>query len=182
MRRQYKTAHWANPLASENQGHGPSKELRGLSICQDPHLHSISVFSCQRTNENVYSLNTAKQVTICCDLSWYRVFHCFLTPSFVLLGASAKSRCLGKLSHPHRLAGKSERWFLSPKLPWLQNLQFLILPQCGPTTSPTAPKKEQNYCQLACRNHLYLHIPVASVNHKLSFGPAVHIILSQNLK
>ena len=33
----------------------------------------------------MYSLNAAKQVTMRRDLSCYRVFHCFLTPSFVLL-------------------------------------------------------------------------------------------------
>ena len=43
---------------------------------------------------------------MCCDLSCYRVLHRFLTPSFVLLGASAKYRCLGKLSHPSLLSRK----------------------------------------------------------------------------
>ena len=47
----------------------------------------------QHTNENVHSLNVAKKVTKCCDLSCYWMFYCFLTPSCVLLGASAKSVC-----------------------------------------------------------------------------------------
>ena len=37
------------------------------------------------------------------DSSCLRAFHGFLTPSFVLSGNSAKSRCLGKLSHPSSL-------------------------------------------------------------------------------
>ena len=41
----------------------------------------------------MYSLKTAKQVTISRDWSRYRVFDCFSTLSFILLGASAKSRC-----------------------------------------------------------------------------------------
>jgi len=40
---------------------------------------------------------------MCGDLSCYRVFYFFLTPSFILLGASAKFRCLRKLSHPSLL-------------------------------------------------------------------------------
>ena len=51
-------------------------------------------------NGNMYSLNTAKQVIMRCYLSRYWVFHCVLTPSFVLLGASAKSWCFGKIFHP----------------------------------------------------------------------------------
>ena len=34
---------------------------------------------------------------MCADLSCYWALHCFLTPSFVLLSASARSRCLWKL-------------------------------------------------------------------------------------
>ena len=73
------------------------------------------------------------------------MFHCFLTLSFVLLGASVKSRCLKKLLHPtllssqvktviyiykiaslgaweschtpHCSASKWKQWFLYPKLP-----------------------------------------------------------------
>ena len=41
---------------------------------------------------------------MCRDLSCYRVFHYLLTPSFVLLGASANYRYLGKLSHPSLLS------------------------------------------------------------------------------
>ena len=78
--------------------------MRGLSSCQDPHIHPLSVPGGQRTTKNVYSLNTAKQVIMRRNLSCYRVCHCFLTPSFVLLGASAKSRCSGKLSHPSLLS------------------------------------------------------------------------------
>ena len=49
-----------NISAYDNQVQCPSKELRGLSSCQDPHTHPLSVFDCQRTNEHVYrSLNAA---------------------------------------------------------------------------------------------------------------------------
>merc|ERR1711966_218615 len=82
--------------------------MKGLSSCQNPHIHPISVLGCQRTNENEYSLNSANQVIICCNLSCYRVFHCPLTPSFVLLGASAKSRCFRKLSHPSSLSREAK--------------------------------------------------------------------------
>ena len=78
--------------------------MRGLSSYQDPHVNALSVRNDQGTNENVYSLNTATQVTMRRDFSYYREFHRFFIPSFVLLGASAKSRCLGKLSHPSLLS------------------------------------------------------------------------------
>ena len=74
-----------------------------LSRCQDPHILPLSNPSGQHTNGNAHSLNAAKQVTIYRDLSHYWVFYCFSTPSFVLLGSSAKSRCLGHLWHPSLL-------------------------------------------------------------------------------
>ena len=74
--------------------------MRGLSSCQDPHIHSIYVPSGQHINENVHLLNAANQVIVRHDLSCYQMIQCFLTPSFVLLGASAKSRCFRKPSHP----------------------------------------------------------------------------------
>ena len=40
---------------------------------------------------------------MCHDLLWYWMFHCFLTPSLVLLGASAKFRCSRKLPRPSLL-------------------------------------------------------------------------------
>ena len=101
---QTKNTHCDYVLTSDNQVQDPSKETRGLSSCQDTPIYPISVLSREHTNKNVYSLNTAKQMTMCHDLLCYRVFCCFLTSSFVLLGASGKLRCLGKLSHPSSLS------------------------------------------------------------------------------
>ena len=73
-----------------------------------PHIHPLSASSGQRTNENVHSLNTAKQVTLRRDVSCYWVFCCFLPPSFDLLGASVKYRCLVKLSRPTLLSRQAK--------------------------------------------------------------------------
>ena len=154
MHRQQKTTHWDNPLASDNQVYGPSKELRGLSSCQDPHIHYLSALSQQRANKNIHSLNTARQVTMCHKLSWYRVFHYFLTPSFVLLGASAKSRCLGKLSHPSVTGRQMKTMIFISKMSLTTKSQFLMLPPCGPTPPPN-DQKVHDYCHLTCHSHLY---------------------------
>ena len=65
-------------LSSRQSCLGPSKELRGLSSCQDPHIHSLSALGGQYTNENLFSLNPAKQVIMHSDLSCCRVFHPFV--------------------------------------------------------------------------------------------------------
>ena len=129
--------------------------MRGLSICQDSHIYPISVLSCQRTNENVYSLNSANQVTMCCDVSCYRVFRCFLTPSFVLLGASAKFRCLGKLSHPSSLSRQVKTVIFISKITITTTSPILHFAPMRILSAPYCPKREQNYCHLACHNHLY---------------------------
>ena len=90
---QHKNTRRDNVLASDNQVQGPSKELGGLSSCQAAHTHPLTAPSSQHTNENMYSWNITKQVTMRRNVLCYRVFHCFLIPSFVLLGA-AKSRRL----------------------------------------------------------------------------------------
>ena len=92
------------------------KQLSGLSSYQDPHIHPLSASDSQRTNINVYSLNTANQVTVHSNLSCYWMFRCFLTILFVLSGASSKSRCLAKLSHPSSLSRQAKTVILSPKL------------------------------------------------------------------
>ena len=63
------------------------------------HIHPLSTPIGQHTNQNVYSLKTAKQVVGRCHLSCYLGFHCSAPPLFVLLGTNAKPWCLGKLSH-----------------------------------------------------------------------------------
>ena len=50
-----------------------------------------------------HDLDAAKQVTMWRNVSRCLVYQCFLTPSFVLFGAIAKSRNFGKLSHPSLL-------------------------------------------------------------------------------
>ena len=155
MRCQQKTAHWATPLASENQFYGSSNELRGLSSRQHPHLHSISVLSCQHINENVYSQNTAKQVTICCDLSCYQVLHCVFPPSFVLLGAIAKSMCLGKLSHSSSLSRQAKTVIFISKNTIITKSPIFHFAPMWTYNIPDCPKKEQNYCHLVCHNHVY---------------------------
>ena len=128
--------------------------MRGLSSCHEPHIHPLSVLSDRHTNENEYSLNTAKQVANYRDVSCYRVFHCFLTPSFVLLGASAKSRCLGKLSHPALLSRQVKTVIFICKI--TITIKSPILPfDLMRTHKPPIVQKEQNYCHWACHNHTY---------------------------
>ena len=98
MNCQQKSTCQDNVLASDNQVKCLSKELRGLSSCQDPHTSTLSVFGCQQTNKHTYSLNAANQVAMGHHLSCYRMFHCFRSPSLILLDDSAKSVCLGELS------------------------------------------------------------------------------------
>ena len=66
---------WDNAIASDNHSLGPSKDLGGLHICQDPHMPSLSVLSDQRTNENVHDLGATKQVTVDRD---YHVIGCLV--------------------------------------------------------------------------------------------------------
>ena len=84
---------------------GSMKRLERVKQLSRPShmVSSLSVCSSQCTNESVHDLDVAKQATVWRNLSHYWVFHWFLTPSFVLLGASAKSRRLRKLSHPSLL-------------------------------------------------------------------------------
>ena len=75
-------------------------------------------------------------------------------PSFVLLGASTKSMCLKKLSHPSSLSRQVKWWF------YLQNYNNYNISNssCCPHADPQhplLPKKEQTCCHLACHNHLY---------------------------
>ena len=84
---------------------GPCKELRGLIGCQDPRIPSLSVPSDQRTNGHVHDLNVATKKI-------YGVPQCItlpgdslrLNPLIFFVGASVKSRCLGKRSHPSCLS------------------------------------------------------------------------------
>jgi len=129
--------------------------LRGLSSCQDPHIPPLSVPSGQRTNANVYSLNTAKQVTMSRDVSCYWMFHCSLTPPFVLLGASAKSRCLGKLSYPSLLIRQVKTEIFISKIATTIKSPILHFAPMWTHSTPHCPNKDQNYQSLACQNHSY---------------------------
>ena len=116
MNCQQKSTCQDNALASDNQVECLSKELRGLSSCQDPHTSTLSVFGCQRTNKHTYSLNAANQVTMGHHLSWCRMFHCFSSPSLILLDDSAKSVCSGKLSHLSLLSRQVKTVILFSKM------------------------------------------------------------------
>ena len=155
--------------------------MRGLSICQDPHIHPLSASSGQRINENVYSLNTAKQVTMRCGFSCYRVFYCFLTPSFVLLGASAKSRCLGKLSHPALLSRQVKTVIFIYKITITTVKSPILHFDLMRTHKPPIVQKRAKLLSLGM-SQPYICIPLASVHKELLFGSAVHIILAQNLR
>ena len=129
--------------------------MRGLSSCQDSHIYPISVLICQRTNENVYSLNSANQVTMCCDLSCYRVFHCSLTPSFVLLGVSVKSRCFRMLTHSSSLSRQAKMVIFISKITISKTYPILHFVPMRTYNILYCPKKERYYCHLACHNQLY---------------------------
>ena len=88
-------------------------------------------------------------------LSWYWVFHCSLTPLFVLSGASAKSRCLGKLSHPSLLSRQVKTVIFISKITIPTKSPILLFVPMRTHNTPCCPKKEQNYCHLACRNYSY---------------------------
>ena len=117
--------------------------LRGPGSCQDPHIPPRSIPRGQRTNENVHSLNVAKHVTMCHDLSCYWVFCCFLTPAFVLLGASAKSRYLGKLSHPSLLSRQVKTVIFIFKITIPTKSLILHFSSMRTHNIPYCPKKKQ---------------------------------------
>ena len=100
------------------------------------------LFSCQNYS-NIGSKyvgpNTINQVAMCRDWAHYWMFHCFWTPSCVLLGANAKSRSLRKLSLPHGSTGKRKWCFYLHKLCVAQPY-FFILPPRGPTMPPIVAK------------------------------------------
>ena len=103
----------------------------------------------------LYSPNTAKQVTMCSDLSCNRVFRCFSTPPFVLLGASAKFRCLGKLSHPSSLSSRVKTLIFISKITITTTSPILHFAPMRTLNTPYFSKKEQSDCHLAYHNHLY---------------------------
>ena len=154
--------------------------MRGLSSCHEPHIHPLSVLSDWHTNENESSLNTAKQVANYHDVLCYRVFHCFLTPSFVLLGASAKSRCLGKLSHPALLSRQVKTVIFIYKITITVKSSILHFDLMR-THKPPIVQKRAKLLSLGM-SQPYICIPLASVHKELLFGSAVHMILPQNLR
>ena len=79
--------------------------LPQMRLSRDRHIHLFCPLWPNYKLKRL-SLNTAKLVTMRRTLLCYLAFLCFLTSSLALLGASAKSRCLGKLSHPYYSAGK----------------------------------------------------------------------------
>ena len=166
-------------IASDIQVKSQSKELRGLRSCQDPHIRPLFAFSCQHTNENVCSQNVAEEVTMCGNLSCYQVFRCFLTPIFVLLDASAKFRCLGKLSHLSLLGWHVKRVILYPTLLYLTTKSPIlhVVPMRTHNNPPIVQKGVT--LLLFAMSQPFVSIPGPPLNHKLSFGPAVHLTLLQ---
>ena len=119
---------------------------------------------------------------MCRNLSCLRMFHWLLTPLFVLLDASVKSMCFGKLSHPWVPSRQVKTVIFISKITITTISPILNFAPMGTHSTLHCPKKEQNYCHLAYVSQPLLSIPVAFINHKLLFGPTVHIILPQNLK
>ena len=99
------------------------------------------------------SLNKWQCATIYHDTGC--LFHCFLTPSFALLGAIAKSRRPGKLSHSSVPGRQVKTVILSPKLPQLQNPSNSSFCLHANPQHPPLPKEDQDNCHLACHKHLY---------------------------
>ena len=89
------------------------------------------------------------------NLSCYWAFNCFLTPSLVLLGVSAKSRCLGKLSHPSLLNRQAQTVVFFSKIAVTIKSPILHFAPTWTHNTPHCPKKEQNYHHSARRNHSY---------------------------
>ena len=170
-----KSTHWDNVLASNNQVYGPWKELREL---RSRKTLTSTLFFPSTANAPIKRciwILTAKQVTMCCDLSCCRVFHCFLTPSFVFSGASAKSRCLGKLSHPSSLSRQVKTLIFICKITITKTsliLHFARMPM-RIYNIPYCPKRAK--LLPFGMSQPIVSISVASVNPKLSFGPAVQI-------
>ena len=86
--------------------------MRGLRICQDPHIPPISVTSGQRTNENMHSLNIAKQVIMCHDLCvTYLVVSLFLVPFTCFVGWHIQGWVLGKTITPSLVSRRAQTLF-----------------------------------------------------------------------
>ena len=85
-------------------------------------------------------------------------------PSFVLLGASTKSMCLKKLSHPSSLSRQVKWWF------YLQNYNNYNISNssCCPHVDSKCPPSsgiEQHYHHTACQKNPHPSLSMASVNH-----------------
>ena len=118
-----------------------------------------------------------------CDLSCYWVFHCFLTLSFALLGAIATVRYLGKLFHSLLLSKKTQTVILFPKTAMTTKSLILQFALMWIHNTPSCLKKgETAVIQHATIICIYIHIPATSGNQNLLFVPAVHMILSQNIR
>ena len=83
---------------------------KSSSRCIAP-MRSHNTLHCPKEEQNYCYLArrilTVKQVTMHRNLSCYSVFHYLLTPPCVLLGASAKCRCLKKASQPSLLSSQA---------------------------------------------------------------------------
>ena len=104
-----------------------------------------------------------------------------LNPFICFVGCQCQVKVLGKAIAPLTTQQASENGDF-----YLQNYHNYkisnswFFPPCGPTTSPIVQKRSK--LLPFGMSQPFVSITVSSVNHRLSFGPTVHIIFPQNLK
>ena len=74
-------------------------------------------------------------------------------PAFVLLGASAKSRCFKKLPHPSLPSRQVQILFFFSKIAITTKSSFFHGVPIWTQNIPWCPKQEQNWRHSACHNH-----------------------------
>ena len=95
----------------------------------------------------------------------YVVFYCFLTPVFVLLGASTKSRCLGKLPHPSLLSRQVKMVIFIYKI--TMTTKSPILHSAAPVRTRNTPIAQKSAKLLSfAMSQPFVSITVASVSNK----------------
>ena len=78
---------------------------------------------------------------MCRDLSCFWVFHCFLTPLFVLLGVNSKFKCLEELSHPLLLCRRVKTVIFISKITTTTKFPILYFASVGPHNTPCCQKR-----------------------------------------
>ena len=93
----------------------------------------------------------------------FRAFHCFLTPSFVLLGVSAKSRCSGKLSQPSSLSRQAKTVIFISKITMATKSPILHFASMRTYNILYCPKEREKLLSFGM-SQPFLSIPEASGN------------------